>query len=236
MISDKFIHVHVPKTAGQLIRMLIAYRRKHWKFLIEDTHIKLSEAKIKLAEQAPKFNIDINSVPSFVFVRNPWEYFVSRYFQRQRDIENEQQYIIVERMGNSIEGFQKHMYLLAEIAEKTDISQSIAQYILKDDGLPACGRTFQYLSIGTWHYQLVDEKVDFVGRFENLIEDLKSILLKVAPNVFTIQEIEVKKDSLVNKSTHEHYSKYYNAELRDLVAKWDAKYIAEFNYDFEEVK
>jgi len=232
MITDKFIHIHVPKTAGQLIRVLIAYRRTEWKFLIEDTHIKLSEARQKLASVADQYNVDISAVPSFVFVRNPWEYFVSRYFQRQRNLENEEQYIIVERMGNSIEGFQKHMYLLAEIAEKTDISQLIREYILTDKGTAASGRTFQYLSIGSWHYQLADQKIDFVGRYENLIEDLKRILVHLAPDVFKAEEIEGKRESFVNQSVHDHYRKYYNPELRDLVAKWDARYIAEFNYDF----
>lgn len=228
MITDKFIHIHVPKTAGQLIRVLIAYRKTEWKFLIEDSHIKLSEARKKLLDK----NIDPNTVPSFVFTRNPWEYFVSRYFQRQRDLKNEKQYIIIERMGNNIEGFQRHMHLLAEIAEKTDISQPIGNYILTDKGTAAYGRTFQYLSISSWHYQLADGKIDFIGKFENLIEDLKKILVQLAPNVFNAKEIEKKRESFVNKSIHDHYSIYYNNELKDLVAKWDASYINEFKYDF----
>lgn len=228
MITDKFIHIHVPKTAGQLIRVLIAYRKTEWKFLIEDSHIKFSEAREKLLNK----NIDPDTVPSFVFTRNPWEYFVSRYFQRQRDLKNEKQYIVIERMGNNIKGFQKHMYLLAEIAEKTDISQSIRDYILTDKGTVACGRTFKYLSINSWHNQLADGKIDYVGRFENLIEDLKEILVQLAPDVFDAEEIEKKRESFVNKSTHDHYSIYYNNELKDLVAKWDAPYIDEFKYDF----
>ena len=67
--------------------------------------------------------------------------------------------------------------------------------------------------------------VDFIGRFERLQQDFNKIC--------DILEIERKPLIHLNKSDHEHYSRYYDDESRQIVEKIFAKDFEYFNYKFE---
>lgn len=74
---------------------------------------------------------------------------------------------------------------------------------------------------------LVDESgnllVDFVGRFENLDEDFRSICHKVGISASLPH---------INKSKRTDYQDYYDAETRDLTARLYAVDIERFGYTF----
>jgi len=67
--------------------------------------------------------------------------------------------------------------------------------------------------------------VDSIIRFENLAEDFDAVCDKLA----------IRKEKLprYNRSERENYSKYYDDELRALVAERFAEEIARFGYTFE---
>ena len=67
--------------------------------------------------------------------------------------------------------------------------------------------------------------VDFVLRFESLNEDFKKVCAHVG-----IEQRELPKR---NSSVHEHYSRYYDDELIDLVARRYQPEIQRFGYVFE---
>jgi len=236
MINDKFIFIHIPKTGGQFIRNLFFLKKNNWKFLLEPTHISLKESKKRLQNHLKCKDDDIRlQIPSFAFVRNPWDYCVSRYFFRQKLIKNntEKQHIIIERLENNEKGFMDHMYMLAELSEKMEnYTDSFNKFVLTEKGEVARGRSFNFLSISGWYESLVDEQISHIGRFENFSQDLIKILLKICPENFTQNELKNKTKKTINVSKHVYYKSYYNQELIDLVAKWDEQYIKKFKYDF----
>ena len=236
MINDKFIFIHIPKTGGQFIRGFLFEKKNNWKFLLEPTHISLKESKKKLQNHLECNSDDIRlKVPSFAFVRNPWDYYVSRYFFRQKILKNnaEKQNIVIERLENNKKGFMDHMYMLAELSEKMEnYTDSFNKFVLTKEGEIARGRTYSFLGIGGWYKSLADEPISHIGRFENFSQDLIKILLKICPENFTKKEIRDKTEKTANSSKHDYYKSYYNQELKDLVNKWDQEYIKKFKYDF----
>src|SRR5438552_7937530 len=68
--------------------------------------------------------------------------------------------------------------------------------------------------------------VDYIMRFENLAKDFRTVCgtLNISPATLP----------RYNRSTREHYSKYYDDELRKLVRKRFAREIERFGYAFEE--
>lgn len=69
------------------------------------------------------------------------------------------------------------------------------------------------------------DQMDFVGRFENRVEDIKYICEKIGINIDT----NIKKRSMRKKK---HYTEYYDDKTRDIVAKRYAKDIEYFGYKF----
>jgi hypothetical protein len=68
--------------------------------------------------------------------------------------------------------------------------------------------------------------VDYVMRFENLADDFRTVTTKLGIPDAPLPQY--------NRSNREHYSKYYDAELRELISKRFAPEIERFGYAFEE--
>jgi hypothetical protein len=68
--------------------------------------------------------------------------------------------------------------------------------------------------------------VDYIMRFENLAEDFLTVCRTLAISPPTLPRY--------NRSSREHYSKYYDDELRELVHTRFAAEIERFGYTFEE--
>ena len=67
--------------------------------------------------------------------------------------------------------------------------------------------------------------VDYIMRFENLAEDFRQVCARL--------DIDADPLPAYNRSTRDHYSKYYDDELRDFVRKRFATEIEHFGYKFE---
>ncbi|PYJ68312.1 MAG: hypothetical protein DME75_13340 [Verrucomicrobia bacterium] len=67
--------------------------------------------------------------------------------------------------------------------------------------------------------------VDYVMRFENLANDFRSVCTTLGIPTASLPQY--------NRSNREHYSKYYNDELRELVRERFAPEIERFGYTFD---
>jgi len=68
--------------------------------------------------------------------------------------------------------------------------------------------------------------MDYIMRFENLADDFRAVSARLGIPAAPLPQY--------NRSNREHYSKYYDAELRELVKKRFAPEIERFGYAFEE--
>ena len=68
--------------------------------------------------------------------------------------------------------------------------------------------------------------VDIILRLENINEEL--------PRLFEKLQFRVKMLAKVNATQHDHYSKYYNEETKNLVAEHFVNDIQYFGYQFED--
>jgi hypothetical protein len=66
--------------------------------------------------------------------------------------------------------------------------------------------------------------VDFVGRYENLVEDFRLACERAG-----LPELEL---PYANRSTSGNYRQYYNDETREIVGQWSKRDIEEFDYRF----
>jgi hypothetical protein len=68
--------------------------------------------------------------------------------------------------------------------------------------------------------------VDYIIRFENLADDFRAVSARLGIPDAPLPQY--------NRSNREHYSKYYDEELRELIGKRFAPEIDRFGYTFEE--
>ena len=72
------------------------------------------------------------------------------------------------------------------------------------------------------------EGLSFIGKFENLQTDFNAICEKI--------NISPRQLPHTNRSSRQHYSKYYNTNTKDIVSELCAKDIERFNYSFKQPK
>jgi hypothetical protein len=70
------------------------------------------------------------------------------------------------------------------------------------------------------------ENVNYIMHFENLVDDFRTVCRALGISPTTLPQY--------NRSNREHYSRYYNGELRELVRARFAAEIERFGYTFEQ--
>ncbi len=136
---------------------------------------------------------------SFAFVRNPFERFVSKYAAQ----------IKMNKNGVFLDG------------EKVSFNKWLLWHY--ENKHPRI--TKQQISWLTKREQVDQEiLVNFVGKFENLQNNIKYIENKLG----IILELP-----RLNVSEHKHYSKYYNQQSKDIVYKCAKNDLKRFNYNFD---
>lgn len=148
----------------------------------------------------------------FSFVRNPWDRLVSWWSL----IEGHR---AAYESGATFNNFQT--FILSRAREFEQFVNECDQEIIDVDGKKSIYKNqLDYLT--DEHGRLL---VDFVGRFENIQNDFSFVTQKMLGRALVLPRS--------NYTVHNHYSKYYDFALRDIVAARFGRDIEEFGYTFE---
>lgn len=153
---------------------------------------------------------------SFTFTRNPWDRLVSTYFYIMKGgrapIDKRRRETVLKKYSGDFKAF------VNDIANWIDITEEDSRY--PDQLIPHFRPQVEFI---------YDEQgnclVDFIGRFENLEEDFIKLC-----TLLPVSGVKLQKS---NKSSHRHYSTYYDERTRNIVAQYYADDIRLFSYTFE---
>lgn len=225
--DDRFIFVHIPKTAGSsIVESLLTVRpnldfmaRNAWPRLF--AHPRSAElfrqlrifyplhAIARFPEQHYPARLLREMVPDeiwssyfkFTFVRNPWDLIVSTYF-------------FLKKFFNDNPRAAAEDVDVAYIVASVDFTNFVR------------ARKFMANSIGMLPH-ITDKDgnllVDFVGKVENIESDLAEICGRIGLNI----PLEHR-----NRSDHAQYREYYTPETQAIVAADFAREIDLFGYVF----
>jgi hypothetical protein len=208
----KFIFIHVQKTGGTSIDHML---RQHFPDAVR-WHGKHGRARDGIAEMGMERWRDYYS---FAFVRNPWDRLVSWYAM----IDDRR------RARPFYKRWQREPFKIRIWNQVVTKGRTFEEFldncteIIFDRG---CYKSFAFNQIDYLTDANGHMAVDQVCRFENLAEEVSGIFARLGI-----------KDELPrrNKSEHGHYSSWYDARTRDLVAERFARDIEAFGYAFEAV-
>ena len=216
--SHQFIFFHVAKTAGLSLRnALLPYAEEPTKFKIKRPpqvkagqlnpfyavwealliHAKASDAQRELPAAI------FERYYKFAFVRNPWDWQVSMYHFILSE-PTHVKHALVRSFGT----FERYLEWVIDSPNPYAKGATKLQQEVLTDG---AGNLL----------------VDFVGRYETLVQDFAQICeqLKIVAQL-----------PHVNKSAHNDYRAYYTARTQQLVAAHFAADIELFGYTFDDVQ
>lgn len=232
ILSDDYIYLHIPKTAGKAIgkfmlesddfpnAKIYRYRkrpkRKTAHFPYREIPNQLQDMKLTMG--------DIKDKVFFASVRNPLSFYVSLYhydfFQRSKKGKRFLEFLGNE--DNEVERFQNWLKRMLN-TENPRYSR------LKDAKERGLGL------YGYWHAFYTFRTLDF-GNNEDIIKNYSKL---TAPKFYLkIEKLdqEMKKHFgintevlKINKSRHNHFESYYDDETKNLVLEKD-KYIFKMHY------
>lgn len=145
-----------------------------------------------------------NGYYKFVFVRNPWDWMVSQYFFNFKAGYLKRRGL-VKLTAADVDRVREKLRTLKTVRTETRAAEGGFQYrfTVDADGAPL---------------------VDYVGRFENLRDDYRTICRNIG-----IETVDL---PALNTSGHRQYRKHYNAASREAVYKAYWKDVEVLGYRF----
>ena len=194
--ENKFVWFHTPKCGT---RSMIEFLKKH-------TKLEPNEASAVGVEHYMEIE-NFSSYFKFTFVRNPWSRLVSCWSNKIKTDRKPR--------GSNRDHYYKQFgpilgYTFPEFV----------RYLSQESNVfhdPHWYPLYSYLPV---------KELDFVGKIENLKEDLYTVCDKIG---IPRGELPHK-----NKSDRKHYTEYYDDETKQIVAEKYAKDIEYFGYKFGE--
>ncbi|HAX74508.1 MAG TPA: sulfotransferase [Cyanobacteria bacterium UBA11372] len=213
--QENFIFFHVTKAAGTSVKKALQdYAKEPEKFKIKRPpkmldnklnplyemwesvlwHAKAREVKKELTEEV------YNNFYKFAFVRNPWDWQVSYYHFILKETSH-----IRHEFVKSMSGFDEYL-----------------EWVINTKNPYPKGTTkFQKDTIADYDGKLI---VDFVGRYETLLQDFQYIC--------KVLNLDASLPHL-NSSSHRDYRSYYNNKTRRIVEEYFQEDIELFGYTFD---
>jgi len=203
--KHKFVFISIPKTGSTSLRNTLSEYGDVFSNSDADSaeyvHIKAQELKKHFIKN--KWNWD--EYFKFAFVRNPWDSIVSQYFYKINFINKEKLNIPYNK---------KFMFHCKSLKKNCNNFNSAVKFNL-----------LTFTNQIDW---IVDDQgkclINFIGRFENLEQDFKTICKRIG--------LPEKRLHLANTTAHEYYGELYDKESMEIVKEKFKKDIEIFDYEF----
>ena len=238
IVTDKFSFVHMHKTGGQSLARIIGA------CMPESRQIGYHYPYSLLPEE-------YRDRPVVGMVRNPWDWYLSWFaFNTQPGIGNPLFYIVsdgcqadyrrtIANLVNLCSDTDEAGYLrnaLIEILPET-LEGNTGVGLTKDDirGIEPSEEGYYSWQFRRMHGGLERDGL-YIGRFENLQQEFLRIMGELQVDQTDALQQGFEHTPRINASKHSHYSRYYDDELRDLVARREKDLIDRFDYRFEAVE
>lgn len=220
MISSekKFLFIHVPKTAGNSIQSILKdysedkiVVKEDYQDGVERFEIINEEYKVTKHSSLSHYKQRLDKETycdlfKFATIRNPWDMMISHYFSFHSGVKQ-------WNRKNFTELVNKVKPLRYYITERNIFSDLLDKIITKK----------------TLSKKKLDADIDFIIKFENLDDDFKLVCEKIG----IAYKLLPKRNISIDK--RQHYSCYYDEELKEMVR---SKFIEEIDfgcYEFESV-
>jgi len=237
IVTDHFVYIHTSRTAGTFLNQLIMKQVPGARMLRYHGHLRDLPAEFA-------------HLPVIGFVRNPWDWYVSMFFDYRR----KQQYVFqvlsergrldfaatVTRFLTLGDGSDESRALLAELAAAAPREIDARQP--GRNGLPGlCAADFEGYAEDqgyySWLFRLMyaaDVEHDVhIGRFENLRDDALRLLEATGTPVTDRMRRYLGEARAVNASPRPpSWGGGYSPELERLVADKDRYLVERFGYRF----
>ncbi len=237
IVTDQFVYIHTSRHAGTFTNKLILEHVSGAKMLRYHGHLS----------DLPKEYADL---PVIGFVRNPWDWYVSMYFNYKR----KRQYLFdIISEGCTLE-FKETLIRYLTLGDKTAGSGKLRKRLEKaapseiTSATPAkfsrpglVSSDFNGYSAGLGYYswlfmQMHERKGRIrgsIGRFEDLRAELLRLMEKTGTPITPAMRAYIVESEKLNSSSRDtDYRGYYDEELQQLVYEKDKRLIEKFGYQF----
>ena len=236
IVTDKFALMHMHKTGGQSLG-----------HILHDSIPGLQHVGYHYPfHMLPQQHADL---PVVGMVRNPWDWYISWYAVNTRpEVSNPLFFIISDGFQADFRRTISNLVNLpSDLPESRNYRKALID-ILPDTlegnagvGLTRdCIRGMEQCGVGyySWQFRRMHGDLDnprlHIGRFENLQGDFLDIMQSLGVEQYDAIKTGFSEKPRHNTSRHSHYSKYLDAELRDLIAEREAELIERYDYHFEQ--
>jgi hypothetical protein len=167
------------------------------KYLEKYTLIDIGSFKLENGYDI-EYNNEWNNYYQFAFVRNPWDRVLSCFLDKTKQC-----------IGKS--WALEYYKIYYDCSFEEFIEQLNGKNIVYDGHLMP-------------QTMLINNHVNFTGKFENLSQDLS-----IVQNILSLPKEDIPYENI---TCHEHYSQYYNKSTRDKIYYLYKEDIERFNYEF----
>jgi hypothetical protein len=226
--TDRFVFLHLHKAGGSFVNQCLR------RFVPGAREVGYHLPRLLIPER-------YQSLPVLGLVRNPWSYYVSWYaFQSRRPKPNALFHILSDGGRLPFAATVRNMLELGSGGALLEPLLAALPSGYGNRGLNLPGFALAPIrDSGAGFYSYLHDYLygaagpTHAGCAESLREDLLRMLAAVEQPVGAAMRLYILGEPARNVSEHGAYARYYDPELRDLVAEKDASLITRYSYRFE---
>ena len=237
IVTEHFVYIHTSRTGGTFLNKLMLEHVPGAQMIQYHGHLR----------DLPS---EYSQLPVIGFVRNPWDWYVSMFFDYRR----KQQYVFQIIAGGGAPGFEAIVSRFLRLGDNSVPSKRLLDQLIKAAPTHINIQTrarrhipglrsehFENFPEGhgyySWLLQLMYESENsqriHIGRFENLREEVLRLLEETGTPIDNGITEYLKESGALNPSPRpKSYAGGYTAQLEQLLAEKENYLIDRFGYNF----